>query len=517
MYRFKRFLHILASSYASLGAGVVYTLVSVPMALYFLPKAEFGLWAVMTQAIGYIALIDVGMTGAVARHLIDHKDDPAGGDYGSVIQTGNLVWAVQGAIIFSAGFILSPWLGQLLAIPGDLRHEFIVLVRWQSGIVALGFALRVFSQIIYAHQRIDLANYVAILGFAVNLLTLWIAFAQGQGVYSILWAGAISTIVSQFLLFLVCWKSGMFPPRGAWGRPTWVRFKELFHYGKDVFLVSAGSQLTNASQAIIITRTLGLEIAAVWSVCTKLFLFAGEFIWRISNYAEPMYAEMMARGEHDRLRTRFRDIVTVSGTISAFVAVCLAVGNGPFVQLWTQGKIFWSPWTDLLLGLWLVSRTIIRCHVNLILISKKIGFLRFVVFAEGVSFVALALFVSGTGGVPAIVGMSILTSLLLTGNYSTRRNAEYLGYPLRDVVVGWLKGSVRMSAFLVPLALLTWFISQWLPVSWRLVWIAVVLGIGGGLLWLRYGMSAELQAEVLGHLPAPYAALLAKFFLKTDR
>ncbi len=82
MSRIKRFIHILASSYAFLSAGVVFNLVSVPMALHFLPKAEFGLWAVMTQAISYIALIDAGMTGAVARHLIDHKDNPGGGDYG---------------------------------------------------------------------------------------------------------------------------------------------------------------------------------------------------------------------------------------------------------------------------------------------------------------------------------------------------------------------------------------------------------------------------------------------------
>ena len=512
MNRFKRFLHILAYSYASLGAGVVYTLVSVPMALHFLPKAEFGLWAVMTQVIGYIALIDAGMTGAVARHLIDHKDHPDGGDYGSVIQTGNLVWAAQGAIVFSVGFALSPWFAWLLAIPAALQHEFIVLVRWQSGIIAFGFATRVFSQIIYAHQRIDLANYVAILGFPVNLLTLWIAFAQGQGVYSVLWAGGVGTIMGALLLFFVCWRFQMFPPWGAWGRPTWARFNQLFHYGKDVFLVMVGSQLASASQTIIITRTLGLDIAAVWSVCTKLFLFAGELIWRVSNYAEPMFAEMMARGEHNRLRARFRDVVTISGTMSVWVAVGLALGNAPFVQVWTKGKILWSPWNDVLLGIWLVTRSIVRCHVNLILISKRIGFLRFVVFAEGVLFVVLALLVARLGGVPSIVGASILSSLLLAGDYSACRNAKYLGFSRWEFVFGWLLGLVRLSAYLIPLALLTWCVSLPMPAKWRLVWDFAIVGIGGGLLWLRFGIPAELQAEVRLHLPAPIAALLARVF-----
>ncbi len=144
------------------------------------------------------------------------------------------MWLIQGAIIFPVGFALGPWLAQLLAIPSDLQHEFIVLIRWQSAIVAFGFATRLFAQMIYAHQRITPANYVGILGTAINLFTLWIAFVWGQGVYSILWAGGISTIVSQLLLFLVCWRCNLFPPWGAWGRPTWARFHQLFHYGKNV-------------------------------------------------------------------------------------------------------------------------------------------------------------------------------------------------------------------------------------------------------------------------------------------
>jgi O-antigen/teichoic acid export membrane protein len=470
----------------------------------------------MTQAISYIALIDAGMTGAVARHLIDHKDHPAGGDYGSVILTGNLVWLIQGAIVFPVGFALGPWLAQLLAIPSDLQHEFVVLVRWQSAIVAFGFATRLWSQIIYAHQRIDLANYATILGCAINLLILWIAFVWGQGVYSILWAGGIGTIVGQSLLFLVCWRCKMFPPRGAWGRPTWARFKQLFHYGKDVFLVTMGSQLASASQTIVITRTLGLDAAAVWSVCTKLFLFAGELIWRVSNYAEPMFAEMMTRGEHNLLRTRFRDVVTISGTMSVWVAVGLALGNAPFVHVWTAGKIYWSPWNDVLLGIWLVTRSIIRCHVNLILISKKIGFLRFIVFAEGVLFVVLALLVSRWGGIPAIVGASILCSLFLTGDYSARTNAKYLGYSRREVVLDWSKGLVRISVLLIALALLTWCVCLPLPVKWRLACDSIVIGIGGGLLWLRYGIPAEIQAEVLAHLPAAFTVLLGRVFLRQD-
>jgi hypothetical protein len=45
MSRLKKFTHSLLSSYALMGVNIVYTLLSVPLALKSLSKAEFGLWA----------------------------------------------------------------------------------------------------------------------------------------------------------------------------------------------------------------------------------------------------------------------------------------------------------------------------------------------------------------------------------------------------------------------------------------------------------------------------------------
>src|ERR1700722_3056731 len=95
MSRLKKFTRSLLSGYIALGANIVYTLASVPLALHYLGKPEFGLWALVTQLAGYIALIDLSMSASVGRILIDHKDDRQNGAYGSVIKTGVLVGLVQ--------------------------------------------------------------------------------------------------------------------------------------------------------------------------------------------------------------------------------------------------------------------------------------------------------------------------------------------------------------------------------------------------------------------------------------
>ena len=65
--RMGRVARMLGSGYLSLAAASVYVLVSVPLALRFLSLSEFGLWAIMVQVSGYLALVDMGMTNSTAR------------------------------------------------------------------------------------------------------------------------------------------------------------------------------------------------------------------------------------------------------------------------------------------------------------------------------------------------------------------------------------------------------------------------------------------------------------------
>ena len=105
MSRFKNLGRSLVSGYLALGANVLYTLASVPLALHYLSRAEFGLWALTAQIAGFISLIDLGMGSSIARILIDHKDQRETGQYGGAIKTGALVGAVQGAIVLVVGLV----------------------------------------------------------------------------------------------------------------------------------------------------------------------------------------------------------------------------------------------------------------------------------------------------------------------------------------------------------------------------------------------------------------------------
>ena len=439
MSRFKRAIHGVASSYVLLAATALYSLASIPVALYYLDKERFGLWALMGSLVGYLSLIDAGMSGAAARLVIDHKDDRDGGHYGSLIKTGWLVFLAQGTIILVAGLVFANFFARLLAIPTELQSEFIRLVYLQCGVVALSFATRIFSLILSAHQRMDVVNYIGTFGLMVNFSALWLFFHFGFGVLSLAWAALCATVTSVVCQWLACEGYKLFPGRGGWGRASWSSFKEIFVFGKDIFLVSVGTQLIMASQTIVITRMLGLEATAIWSVGLRLFNLISQVIWRISDMSGPAFAEMMVRGELSRLRERYREVVMLTASLSGFAAVSFALCNSLFIPLWTHGKIQWPMTSDLLLGVWMIVLAVLHCHSAFVLITKKIGFMRYVYFVEGVVFVFLSLLVAREGGLPAIIACSIVCSTAFSGAYGVWRISRYFGFSFGEVALGWLR------------------------------------------------------------------------------
>ncbi len=501
MARLKRYAHALASGYVLLGANTVFTLASVPLAFRYLKTAEFGLWATTAQIAGYIALIDFGMGGA-SRILIDYKDQKAGGEYGSVIQTTFWVSAVQAGLILIGGAVVALGLAAVVGVPETLRRPFAVLMIGQGVLLAGTFLSRVFQYVLAAHQLYDLANYAQTLGFAANFGVLWLGFHFGQGVYSMLWGQLAGWALVVVMSLFWCARRHLFPPTGAWGRPSWIRFRELFAYGRDIFLFQFGAQLVTASQTILLTRMLGLEAAAVWSVCTRAFQLIAQAIYRVFDFSCAALAEMIVREEREKLHERFRSVVMLSGSLSVAAAVLFAACNQAFVRVWSNGEIGWPAVNDALLALWLVVCVYTRTHVGLVGQTKQFRALSAVYFLEGFFFVGLSLLVLRRGGVTAMLLVSIATSLMFTFPYGLWRTSRYFGLPWRTVAWHWVWPSLRLGLVLAPMGYGAWKLSSpWTPEA-RLAAVGAPLGLLAVVLLFRLGLEPPLKEELARRAPA---------------
>lgn len=466
MNRFSQFIRGLGSSWLATLAAVIYSLLSVPIALRYLTIEEFGLFVLLLQIATYFALIEIGMSAATARILVDYKDHRDGRVYGSVILTGFLVFAIQGLVIVTVGIVAAPWIIALVAVPSDLAEVAIQLLRWLALSSALTLAFRVYGSVLYANKRLDLIHGFMGANMIFALATLAAILSAGAGLEGLRWLFLVHSSITIFLPILACYKLELLPKKGHWGRPTVERFQELFGFGKDIFLVNVGNQVLEASQLIIVTRTMGLTAAATWSVSTKLFTLVYQIVTKIEGTAIVFFAEMMVRGEKDKLTTRFRQIYQLTAA-AAIVVLAIAVAiNQAFVSAWAEPSLAWSVYLSFLMAVFVLLNTLTRCGGDFIIHTKNIAAFRYIYFAEAFTFVILAFLFTTYFGFYGILGSSIFCLLLFRATYTTWRIARYFDQPMRVFWWTWIRRPLGAALLLMPFVITTSTVASDISNSW---------------------------------------------------
>ncbi len=396
----------------------------------------------------------------------------------------------------------------LLKIQAAQQREFIWLTLGQCVLLAGSFLTRIFPLLLGAHQRYDVTNYSKIGLFAVSFGLLWLAFAHQQGVYSTLWSQGIGWFLDAAMTIGWVLRLKLLPAKGCWGRPTWNRFRELFNFGRDVFLVALGFQMLSASQALILTRVLGVEMAATWSACTRAYALLSQLVFRVFEFSAPALAEMIVRGERQLLGRRFKSLVVLSASLSVWAGTVFAICNQSFMHLWTGGKFYWSTLNDALLAVSLVFQVVTRCHIGLVGQAKHFRVLRYLYLVEGTFFVAVSLIVVPRAGVAAMLLVSIVGNLLFSYAYGCWRTSRYLELPWQATWLDWWIPPLRLAILLGPAAVIVWWLVRAQAPQPRL-FAGAAFGLLAGLpLLLRYGADEDLRLELLDRVPARFRPLL---------
>ena len=422
--RTRNFIRSLGAGYMSVAVNIAYTAASVPLALHYLGKEQFGLWALAQQIVGYLILLDLGVSCAVARFVADYKDDVQGGEYGSLLLTGAMVFAVQGVLIAAAGAGFAFFAPFLFAVPEPLAADFRNVLIVITFIAGISVAFRSIEAPLWAFQRIDMAYTIKIITLILGFASLWIGFKCGWGIYSFAFSGVPSALLCPVITFLVCSKNGFYPSKGKWGSLNWNIFVRVFSFGKDVFWMSLGSQFVSASQIMIISRGIGLDAAATYAVGTKAFTLVQQLTSKILESSAPALTEMFVRKEVHTLNIRFFNIIAITSFLSTLGASVLITGNTPLVNVWTSGVIHWSLSCDIILGGLLIMTCTTRCLTGLFGIIGNLRPVRHIFFIEGCVFVCIAIPVASSFGIAGVLLTSLVTHMLITVFLSVRAVAK---------------------------------------------------------------------------------------------
>jgi len=442
------FVRGLGAGYFAIVINIAYTAASIPLALHYLGKEQFGLWALAQQIMGYLILLDLGVSSAVSRFIADHKDDVNGGSYGNLLLAGAIVFAIQGFLIAIAGVAFSFSAPVLFAVPEHLAGDFSNVLTIITSLAGLSVAFRTLGAPLWAFQRIDISYGLGSFTLLTSFAALWGGFHLGWGIYSFALAGIPAAILCPIITFLICWKSGFYPFAGHWGRPNLLLFRKIFSFGQDVVWVSLGSQLVNASQIMILSRVVSLNAAATFAIGTKLFAMGQQFTGRIIETSGPGLTEMFVRGDMPRFNLRFNNVVALTTFLATLGAAGLVAGNTAVVALWTSGTIHWNLACDALLAGLLIATSLTRCLTGLFGLAGNLRPIRHIYFIEGCIFIPLSTLAASHFGAAGLLFVSLTTHVAVTAILSLRAAANILK-SIKPIVLAALASVVVTSGVLV--------------------------------------------------------------------
>ena len=424
--RTHNFIRGLGAGYLATIINIAFTAASVPLALHYLGKEQFGLWALAQQITGYLILLDLGVSSAVSRFIADCKDDVNSGGYGSLLLTGAIVFAIQGVLIAIVGVAFSFFAPALFAVPDHLASDFTNVLIVSTFLAGVSIALRTLGAPLWAFQRMDVSYGLGSFTLLTSFAALWGGFHLEWGIYSFAFAGIPAAILCPIITFLTCRKSGFYPSSGHWGRPTLLLFRKIFSFGQDVVWMALGSQLVNASQIMILSHVVGLNAAATFAIGTKLFTMGQQLTGRIIESSAPALTEMFVRGDTARFRLQFGNVVALTTFLATLGGSALITANTLFVSFWTSGAVHWSLPCDAVLAGILILTSLTRCLIGLFGLAGNLRPIRHIYFIEGCVFISLAIPAASHFGTLGLLLVSLVTHLAVTTILSLRASTTIL-------------------------------------------------------------------------------------------
>jgi len=400
-------LRNITSSWALLITVSICQVVQIPVALKALGKEEFGLFAVVSQLLAMLMYVELGVTGAFSRLLIDGIAN--GRDrYQTVWASGFSLLLCQASVIFIAVLGMAPFIDNIFNIPPSLHSLACGLFIASGAITAGRYALDIFNITLYANQRLSVSNLIGIAGTVIQLGVFVLAIRMGLGLWAYIWSLVTSSAFGVISAFLFCRLGGLLPKLNFSG-VSWQQIRSIFSLGMDVIFINLFNVFMSSAPLIFAGHFLTLQDVAVLAVNLKLVSLIYQIFHRIPGGAEPTLMTMISHGEIGKFRFGWQVIAKVSLASALFGGGCLYITSNLLIRWWTSPAMIMPATATLFLCLMPLRHMIHYLFVSSLVMFKEIRKVRFSLVLEALVYSALVIVLGKCFGLPGLLGGIILS------------------------------------------------------------------------------------------------------------
>jgi O-antigen/teichoic acid export membrane protein len=415
--RYRRIALTTVSGMTARGLGSLLGLVSVPLLLGYLGKERFGLWAIITTLMAWVALFDLGMANGLVNMLSaahGREEKEAAGEYLSTAFFSLLAVSLVLAVIVVVALGLVPW-GAVLGAKAAADEP---TVRWSVGaalgIFVLSLPFSVTQQVYAAYQRTYIWNGFALLGASLGFAGLLVCIHLRASMPLLILGSGIAIPLATIAAYVYATGRAL-PWLGArLHKVSRAALRGLLARSVPIFLYQIGALVVNETQSILLAHRCDLATVAAYSVTMRVYLVFIAVIQIGTNSFIPALREAHERGDRDWTTRAFARLLRVRIGIAAAGGLLVVLLGNVLLALWLRrtdiafGKSTWLAMAALMIGaMWSTS------YAELLSIMDRLWINVVAVFANGTISLVLTYFLAPRYQVMgALLALAIPTALI---------------------------------------------------------------------------------------------------------
>jgi O-antigen/teichoic acid export membrane protein len=328
----RQLLRNVVSSYAAYIIGLLTTLVLTRVLLRHLGVGTYGLWVVLLAIVGYLGILDVGVSTAAVQRVARLMATGDRDGVADLIRTAWIFFAVSGLVAVLVTVGLAPFISSFLRLGGISSTAAGTTLIILGVMTAVMFVTSVPKSVLFGSGRGDRLAQFGLLTFILTQLGQIVVVILGGGLIAL----AIVFVAGGILALVICAAfvgriTGASIRTGHFDRAL---LGDLLRFGALQAMISLGGLISYGLDALVIGVILPVAEVAPYNIALSTATLTRSLSTQGTNLLIPTYAHLETVGDRERQAWYFFQSVMVGLVISVPITVALAAYSDPIIQLW---------------------------------------------------------------------------------------------------------------------------------------------------------------------------------------
>ena len=327
------------------GIGSAINIVMVPFITNRLGVEAYGFVTMGRNIADYAGIAMLALNSFAARFMSVSYMKGQEEDFLEYYSTVFITNIVIGAVLLSAGIIVSVFAGDILNVPAKLAIDVPILFIGIFMSSYLMFMSTAYQAVMYAIQRLDLYNLIRIVGLLTQAIILVGLFYFFDGR---VWYVGLAYFGQYVILFILCYwvkKRYVNTVRISSGSFSYDKLKKLVLNGIWNSINQIGNVLNSGLDLIVSNLFLAIEIMGIVSITKTV---SGLFITinqTVSMSFQPRFLQLFSVGDKEKLLAEFKRATKICGIFSNTIFITFIIYGEEFYRMWVpslDGKILYA-------------------------------------------------------------------------------------------------------------------------------------------------------------------------------